>query len=120
MPEQRRSRKRLRWWERPADGTLARILEILLHRDALALMAALIVLIVSTPWLLLVLLSLAAAGALCALLVRYTYRKGLAVDLQNRRPLGGTGFGRFGCCADGPESWWQIITPAGRIVPAAP
>jgi len=54
---------------------LFRIVKIVLDRDALTLIAGLFVLIVSTPWLLLALLSLAAAGVLCAVLIGFANRK---------------------------------------------
>jgi hypothetical protein len=76
MPQNRQSRKRLRWWERPADDrTLFRIFRILLNKDELTLIAALFITIVSKPWLLLAVLSLAAAGVLCAVLIRFANRK---------------------------------------------
>jgi len=76
MPQNRQSQKRLKWWEKPADdGTLFRILGMLLRKDELTLIAGLFIMIVSTPWLLLALSSLAAAGVLCALLIRFANRK---------------------------------------------
>jgi len=76
MPAQRQSQKRLRRRDQPADdGTIIRILEIFLHWDALTLAASLLVFVVSTPWLLLSVFSLAAAGILCALLIRFGNRK---------------------------------------------
>jgi len=48
---------------------------MLLRKDELTLLAGLFVLIVSTPWLLLVFLTLAAAGILCAWLIRFANRK---------------------------------------------
>lgn len=54
---------------------LLKILRILLHKDELTLIAAVFLLIVSSPWLLLTVLSLAAAGVLCAVLIRFANRK---------------------------------------------
>jgi hypothetical protein len=75
MPQTRQSRERLRSWERPADGNLVRIVEILLHWDSLTFIGGVVVLIVTTPWVLLAVLSLAAAGLLCAFLIRFANRK---------------------------------------------
>jgi len=66
----------LRWWERPADdGVLFRILRLVLRKDELTLIAGLFVMIVSTPWVLFAVVSLAAAGVLCAFLIRFANRK---------------------------------------------
>ena len=76
MPQQRRSEKPLRWWEKPADdGVLFKIVRLLLRKDELTFIAGLFVLIVTTPWVLLAVLSLAAAGLLCAFLIRFANRK---------------------------------------------
>jgi hypothetical protein len=76
MPQNRQSPKRLRWWDRPADdGVLFKIIGLLLRKDELTFIAGLFVLIVSTPWVLLAVLSLAAAGVLCAFLIRFANRK---------------------------------------------
>jgi Flp pilus assembly protein TadB len=76
MPQQRRSQKRLRWWEKPADDRmLFKLLRILLDKDALTFIGGVVVLIVTTPWVLLAVLSLAAAGLLCAFLIRFANRK---------------------------------------------
>jgi len=76
MPQNRQSPKRLRWWDRPADdGVLFKIVRLLLRKDELTFIAGLFVLIVTTPWVLLAVLSLAAAGLLCAFLIRFANRK---------------------------------------------
>jgi chromate transport protein ChrA len=76
MPPNRQSPKRLRWWDQPADDrTLFKILRLLLDKDKLTLMVGLFVLIFSTPWLLLTVASVAAAGILCAFLIRSANRK---------------------------------------------
>jgi len=76
MPQNRQSPKRLRWWDRPADdGVLFKIVRLLLRKDELTFIAGLFVLIVTTPWVLLAVLSLAVAGVLCAFLIRFANRK---------------------------------------------
>lgn len=76
MKQQPQSPKRLRWWERPADdSTLFRIFRLLLRKDELTLIAGLLILIVSKPWLLLTAVSVVVAGVLCAVLIRFANRK---------------------------------------------
>jgi len=48
---------------------------MLLRKDELTLIAGLFVMIVSTPWVLFAVVSLAAAGVLCAFLIRFANRK---------------------------------------------
>jgi len=75
MPPEPQSPKRLRWWERAADERVVGVLKLLLHKDELTLVFAVFFLIVSTPWVLLVASVLAAAGVLCAFLIRSANRK---------------------------------------------
>jgi hypothetical protein len=46
-----------------------------MHRDELTLIAGLLILVISKPWLLLAVVSVVVAGILCAILIRFTYRK---------------------------------------------
>lgn len=74
MPQKRPSEGRRRRWDRhDNDGIL--FLEILLHWDALTFIASLFVFIVSTPVVLVLVVSLAAAIGLCTLLIRFANRK---------------------------------------------
>ncbi len=66
-----RSRKKLPWWRRPIDE---RKLGIFDTRVGAMLLIAFIAILIQNPWLILVLLALAAAGALVALAIRRTNR----------------------------------------------
>jgi hypothetical protein len=46
-----------------------------MHRDELTLIAGLLILVISKPWLLPAVVSVVVAGILCAILIRFTYRK---------------------------------------------
>jgi hypothetical protein len=73
MPRNRPSRKRLAWWRRPVDEI--ELPGILRSRAGLTLIVFVLIGIISTPWLLVLLLSLLAAGILVAVLIRVLHRE---------------------------------------------
>jgi len=76
MQQESQSQRRLSRQDRITDDrTGFAIIKILLHRDELALLTGMLFLIVSNPWLLLVVVSLVAAGILCTVLIRRATRR---------------------------------------------
>jgi hypothetical protein len=63
----------LKWWQRPIDEK--KIPAILRTRIGASALILLVVGIISTPWLLVLLLALAGAGAVFALAIRFFRRK---------------------------------------------